>query len=311
MKYVIIGLSLCMLVACSSKSQPQPSKPSVESVQKEFKLPEIPMTIVDPGHRANYLAIHYWDHFNFTDTSYIHLPEVTEQALANYINILDYTTSPDIISQSIKGMLTKAEADTAMLSYFCGLYDKYLYDPNSPMRNEEYYIPVLEKIISSNQIEEVQKIRPRHQLDLALKNRIGQKAFDIEYTLASGATGHLHQIQSPYVILFFYNPDCNMCKEVHEQLDRSSIITDLQQKKRLQIVALYPDEDIEAWRKHLPEIPSSWINGYDKALTIRNEETYDLKAIPTLYLLDKDKKVLLKDVTFSQLEEFLQQKEQL
>ena len=32
----------------------------------------------------------------------------------------------------------------------------------------------------------------------------------------------------------------------------------------------------------------------------------NLKAIPTLYLLDKDKKVLLKDATVAQIDQYLQ-----
>lgn len=306
MKKMIIGLALAVCAGCNSK--PQTSTPAdTASTPKTFQMIDVPMTISEPGQRADYLANHYWDRFNFSDTAYIDLPEVTEQALSNFINILNYTTDPDVSRGAIRKMLAKAEADSAMFAYFFKLYDKYLYDPNSPMRNEEYYIPVLETVVASDQISDVEKIRPQHQLTLALKNRVGQKAADFKYTLASGATGRLYGVKSPYVILFFYNPDCEMCKEVHHQLTSSPVISEMEKKKQLKIVALYPDEDLAAWKKHLPEIPSHWINGYDKELTMRNEKTYDLKAIPTLYLLDKDKKVLLKDVTFPQLQGYLEQ----
>ena len=39
---------------------------------------------------------------------------------------------------------------------------------------------------------------------------------------------------------------------------------------------------------------------------IDQKSLYDLKAIPTLYLLDKDKTVLLKDATAEEIEEYLQ-----
>lgn len=307
MKNLIIGLALTVCAGCNSKSQTT-TPADTTATPKTFQMAEVPMTIVEPERRADYLATHYWDHFNFTDTTYIDLPEVTEQALSNFINILNYTTNPEVSTNAIRKMLVKAEADSAMFAYFFKLYDKYLYDPNSPMRNEEYYIPVLETVVASNQISDVEKIRPQHQLALALQNRVGQKANDFSYTLASGATGKLYNIKSPYIVLFFYNPDCSMCKEVHGQLTSSPVITGMEKDMQLKIVALYPDEDLEAWKKHLTEIPAKWINGYDKELIIRNEETYDLKAIPTLYLLDKDKKVLLKDVTFPQLEGYLGQK---
>lgn len=38
----------------------------------------------------------------------------------------------------------------------------------------------------------------------------------------------------------------------------------------------------------------------------KGKNLYDLKAIPTLYLLDKDKKVLLKDATVAQIDQYLQ-----
>ena len=76
--------------------------------------------------------------------------------------------------------------------------------------------------------------------------------------------------------------------------------------KKLKILAVYPDEDLEAWRQHIPDVPATWINSYDNTVSLKNDEIYDLKAIPTLYLLDKTKKVILKDVTFNQLMEFIQ-----
>ncbi len=50
---------------------------------------------------------------------------------------------------------------------------------------------------------------------------------------------------------------------------------------------------------------ASWINSYDSTVSLKNDEIYDLKAMPALYLLDKDKKVILKDVTFNQVENYL------
>jgi len=69
-------------------------------------------------------------------------------------------------------------------------------------------------------------------------------------------------------------------------------------------LSVYPDEDLAIWKQNQSEIPSSWINSYDKGV-IKKQELYDLKAIPTLYLLDKSKMVLLKDVRFEDVEHFL------
>jgi hypothetical protein len=45
----------------------------------------------------------------------------------------------------------------------------------------------------------------------------------------------------------------------------------------------------------MPIYPEEWYNGFDPDFAIRNETLYNVRAIPSLYLLDKDKTVLLKD----------------
>lgn len=67
---------------------------------------------------------------------------------------------------------------------------------------------------------------------------------------------------------------------------------------------MYPNEKKEERERHLKDFLEEWINGYDKKTVIKEKNLYDLKAIPTLYLLDKDKKVLLKDVMVGQIEEY-------
>ena len=76
-------------------------------------------------------------------------------------------------------------------------------------------------------------------------------------------------------------------------------------QKKLTVLSIYPDEELDEWRKHLNEFPKEWINGYDKKFAIKEQQLYDLKAIPTLYLLNKEKTVLLKDATAQAIEEYL------
>ena len=38
-----------------------------------------------------------------------------------------------------------------------------------------------------------------------------------------------------------------------------------------------------------------WINGYDPDFVIRTDRLYAVRAVPSLYLLDKKKNVLMKD----------------
>ncbi len=269
-----------------------------------FEMVSIPARITDPGERAEYLVRHYWDKFDFKDTAYIHVPQVTEQALSNYIDLARYV-SPSVMSASLRAVMERAEQDATMFRYFSEMMEKYLYDPESPLRNEEMYITVLEYLVGSASLSDAEKIRPAHLLDLALRNRVGTPAADFAYTLADGQTGRLYDLKADYLLLFFYDPDCHTCREVSRQMESSPVIGDLLKSGRLRILAVYPGEDLDAWRAYIPALPKDWIDSYDKGMSIRNDEIYDLKAMPTLYLLDGEKRVLLKEAAFRQVEIYL------
>ncbi|RHR55856.1 DUF5106 domain-containing protein [uncultured Parabacteroides sp.] len=306
MRIKVLHLLSFMLIFSACNGQ-QPKKMETENTkERTFEMVSVPSVITEPEKRAAYLVTHYWDKFDFTDTTLIHLPEITEQAASNYIDMMKYV-SPATAASSIKDMMHKAAVDSTMFAYFAGLYEKYLYDPNSPMRDESLYIPVLEAVLEAPVFDEVHKVRPAHLLEVALKNRIGEPATDFTYTLADGKKGTLYHVKADYLLLFFYNPDCHACKEITDQLAASPIVNGWIKNNKLKILAVYPDEDLDAWRNHISYMPASWINSYDSTVSLKNDEIYDLKAIPTLYLLDKDKKVILKDVTFNQIENYLQQ----
>lgn len=299
MRYLFIAL-LMLIAGCSPRSAGDGSKE-----RPSFKAVKVPSSLNDPIARANYRAEHFWDNFDFTDTTYISMPEITEQAFSDYLGLLGSGIKADKVRRSINNMMSGAEQDSTMFAYFCDLAERYLYHPNSPMRNEELYIPVLEYILASAKVDDLMKIRPAQLLEMAMKNRPGFKANDFTYTTIQGARSNLYRLKSDYTLLFFNNPDCTACKEITEQIIASQVIGDLIADKRISILAIYPDEELDQWRAYAPNIPKNWINACDRECKLRNLELYDLKAIPTLYLLDKDKKVLLKDVNFVDVEQML------
>lgn len=308
MKFVYVLTMSALLTSCNASTTS--SSAQKEEVQQNnppvFQMVEIPSILTSPEERAEYLVMNYWNKYNFSDTTLLAYTDMVEQAFVDYIDILPHT-KPEVASASVKKMMGKAGVEAKTFNYFFDLYEKYLYDPNSPMRNENYFIPVLEAAIATPALDETYKIRPQSLLQLALKNREGNAANDFTFTLENGQKQSLYSQKAERLLLFFYNPGCPACKEAGNKMKSSPVINTLLNNKKLKIVAIYPDEDLSEWKKHLNEIPqtSGWINGYDQDVYLKNEEVYDLKAIPTLYLLDKDKKVLLKDADFAQIEFYL------
>ena len=75
----------------------------------------------------------------------------------------------------------------------------------------------------------------------------------------------------------------------------------------LAVLNIYIDEDLKAWKEYMPIYPKEWYNGYDPYYLIRTDVLYNVRAIPSLYLLDKDKKVIMKDAPEARLFDWLSQ----
>ncbi len=180
------------------------------------------------------------------------------------------------------------------------LAEQYFHDPNSPYRNEDLYIPILEAFIAEPLLKEGEKERPRYQLERAMMNRPGSLATDFSFLTVLGKRMRLYEMESEYTLLYFFNPDCHDCGRVTHYLLSSPVFSDLQNRGLLKVLAVYPDEDLGAWETHKQELPPTWVTG--RYATEEDRQTFDLPAIPTLYLLDKDKRVILKDAPVEYVE---------
>ena len=192
------------------------------------------------------------------------------------------------------------------MSYFWDTLSKYWHDPNSPMKNEDMFILLCKGVEQTPQVQGYLKQKAAYLRELAEKNRVGMKAADFTYSLASGKQGRLSGLKAPYTLVFFYNPDCHTCADIKQAMHRSLRLKDLVASGQMKVLTIYPDEDVALWRNHLGEMSDEWINGYDKGQVLTVEKRYDLSSIPSFYLLDKDKKVLLKDADWREVMQFLE-----
>ena len=317
--YLLLILTILTLLffgcSTSTSSKPNDSKPDnksnvgveIKNSDPAFPLPEIPLLITGTQEGAIYLSKHFWDLFPFTDTKLISQPDITEQGFVDYIQLLN-DIPYDHVESSISIMLNKAKVKPEMYKHFVSLFEKYLYDPNSPFRNDELYIPVLDNTLKSGLLSETKQSVYSFQQEMILKNRLGSKATDFVYTLANGDKKTMHTLESDYLILFFTNPDCPTYASVTQEMSKSEVLKSIfslnsSDKKLLTILSVYPDRDLDLWRKALPKMPQeNWVNTYDAGTQITNKKLYDIKAIPTLYLLDKSKNIILKDTSLEEIE---------
>ena len=148
--------------------------------------------------------------------------------------------------------------------------------------------------------------RYRFLLEMALRNRPGTLAADILFTDRRGIERRLSSVRAEYTVLLFYDPACESCRAVERWIAGSPVYGDCIDRGRLKVVAIYAGDDRRTWLDGLGELPRSWIAGYDPQLRIVRSLSYDTGGVPLLYLLDRDKRVVLKEPRVDELEMWLQ-----
>ena len=269
--------------------------------QAEFPYPQIPDVYQDVQARARYLAEHYWDRFDFTDTTQLGNPDIVEQGFSNYLDFLP-RFSKDIEQASIEIFARKAFANVHSKACFEKLTEHYLQDPQSPFRNDEVYQRLLLEMAKQPLFDETERERLTYKAKVAGMNLPGAQATNFTFIDRQGRRHELAEYQDRPVILYFNDPDCEVCHATTQKL-AAQLPTDIQ------VLAIYADTVTDEWRKHPQPFPPKWTDGCSPEGEIVQQHLYDLSAMPTIYLLDKGNTVRLKDCTAEQLLEALKQRQ--
>lgn len=270
--------------------------------QAEFPYPQIPDVYQDVQARARYLAEHYWDRFDFTDTTQLGNPDIVEQGFSNYLDFLP-RFSKDIEQASIEIFARKAFANVHSKACFEKLTEHYLQDPQSPFRNDEVYQRLLLEMAKQPLFDETERERLTYKAKVAGMNLPGAQATNFTFIDRQGRRHELAEYQDRPVILYFNDPDCEVCHATTQKL-AAQLPTDIQ------VLAIYADTETDEWRKHPQPFPPAWTDGCSPEGEIVQQHLYDLPAMPTIYLLDKGNTVRLKDCTAEQLLEALKQRQE-
>lgn len=290
---VLSCIILNVLFSCARKNEKLPDSAKVDTGTK--------LSVETSPER---LFFHYWDNFDFKDTIALRDPAIGEQLLVDFI--ASFPKFPDTISsRAIKHMLSKAKPFPTSFEFFKKQYEHYLHDPNSPVRNDLYYKPVLEFLLDSCKLGEADKYIYNAQLAMVKKNNVGSAAVDFEFQIPTGGKRKISSVHAPFVLLFFYEPGCPHCETAIAELQTSTRFRQLVDKGILNVLAIYALGDHNVWKAYQSHIPATWTNGFDSGKQVLAKGLYDIRASPTIYLLDINKKVLLKDTDLSKVALFL------
>ncbi|MFR9650640.1 MAG: DUF5106 domain-containing protein [Rikenellaceae bacterium] len=269
----------------------------------KIAMPTIPSAIVDVDSRREYLAQHYWDGVDFTDSLFLKNDSLVGCRVAGYIQVL-MMNPPSVIERSVDQLLGRAlSLGYEPFERLTSTFEDYLYNPNSPLRNEELYLYILRYTVERSALDDIYKIRPRRQLEMALRNRVGEEALDFEYTTLSGELSTLHATTTRYTLLFFNSATCSECLRVRRILSESETLKSMVSAGVMTILSIYPDANESEMLKD--ELSPHFIYALDTKGAIYKERLYDLRALPNIYLLDSTHRVVHKDIAIEKLLRYL------
>ena len=295
---------------------------------KEIVPPPAPLNengvVSDPAFQAKYIKQHYWDYFDLADVRMLRTP-FYEDKLKNYLDNWIYPV-PDSIYREVDFLIEKSRSDTLLFKYmlttlfnyyarskFVGMDAVYLYI------GEKYYIPEatwadknfvkdLQERVTKQSPLLIGKIAPDAQLVRLDDNHFQLAAMDtaIKNDPYSGTVFNIHSINAKYTVLYFWEPECGHCKTVIPELYKIFLRN---KDKGLQVIAInilgYPKKAL--WvdfinQHHMYGWINAW-NPYNMSPTYR--ELYNIESSNILYLLDENKKIIVKFVGPEQVEEII------
>ena len=224
----------------------------------------------------------YFQGIDFTNEAIIHIP-LFENRLITYFNQW-IVQQPDSINHYIDKIMLQCETNKDVYRFvlrtiFQNYYDKYeskTYEACFIHLFDNYYLTGKAYWVNENYLQllsqRVEQIRP---------TMYGKKVPEMTLQSPEDKKISLYQIKSPFVVLYFYEYDCGVCKTVTSQL----INLQNQYKNKVTFMAISMLSDKEQWMNYIKINKLKWINVYDPLKENNLKEIYFIQKLPAIYLL--------------------------
>lgn len=289
--------------------------PVLLQAMKEPEVPAHAANSKDSMFAYHYFKNHYFDGINFYDERLSHTP-FFETKVDKYFEQLVFPSADSVIKE-IDYIMAFAGINKEMEKFFLLKFvNRYL--NQKYMWEDAVFVHLFEKYFSQKNYDWITEKGKKIIQDRAyslMANIFGSPAADVDLPDSNNRHRSLYSIEAPYTLLVIWDPTCGHCKETLPKLD--SLYQTKWKSLGLQPYGLAKETDgsKKDWTNFINEHKlNGWINVYyskeeDKARVNKGIASYsqlfDVQSFPTLYLLDKDKRIIAKKVTEKQIDEIL------
>lgn len=131
--------------------------------------------------------------------------------------------------------------------------------------------------------------------DVCERNAPGSAAADFRFgTPDISENTLLTYLPGKPLCVIFYDPDCDHCKKVIAKLAEGELA------RLVDVLAVCVDSTPKRWEQTRDALPADWVKAFDRSEVTLND-IYMIRSLPSVYLLDADRNVVMKNPSAERL----------
>jgi len=131
---------------------------------------------------------------------------------------------------------------------------------------------------------------------------LGMKAPDLKLPDVHSREQSLHDLDARYTIVVFFEDNCPACSS--ELLKLTRFAQD-HTEDDIHYYAVYTQDNKDILSRYADFFPEDWISVWDPDMSSGFQEKFNVRSTPKIFLLDKDKIIIGRDLNTENLEELL------
>jgi thiol-disulfide isomerase/thioredoxin len=243
----------------------------------------------------NFNRDHYLDSVDFSDERILYTPLLNPK-LDTYFNKILIQSPDSIIPQAFR-IIDRSKKNKMVFQFI----SQYLLNnslQSKVMGMDAVFVSIADGVYLNGDAtwaDSTTLAKITEETYLTRPNLIGKKAPELVLENIDGEFESLHQLQSKYTVLVFWEPSCGHCKKEIPELYQNVYMKYLNQN--IDYFAVNIDNKKKEWTDFVTENQlAGWHHVWDPNNQSRFRFKYNVKSTPLLYLLDKDKKIIAKRI---------------